>query len=120
NLFKKMNSIENSNLLNSFSLAKASLDQLRETKWVAEPAVLDSILFFYDLFSDFLKRQDAKTKFTIGQVLDITLANIDEFEYSGSEITPETITTARVKMPAWYLGEKLVTKAKIVEIKKQK
>jgi hypothetical protein len=118
--FKKLNSIENSNLLNSFFLAKSSLDNLRASKWIPEPNELESILFFYDLFLDFLKRQDVWPQFTIGQIVDVTIDNINDFEYTGSEITPETITKARVKVPALYLDKKSISKAKVVEVRQQR
>jgi len=120
NLFKNLNSIENSCLLNAFYQAKRVLDQLRASGWTPDPPTLESSLFFYDLFADFLKKEDVTTKFSTGDILEITLGNINDFEYNGSEMTPETIVKARVKTPAWYLKDKVISKAKIVEIMDQK
>jgi len=49
--------------------------------------------------------------------VSITLENVSDFEYKGQELKKGMEVLARVRSPAWYYKESLISKASVLEIK---
>ena len=117
NVFRAFNSIENNKALDAFFIAKSTLDKLKSSGWVSSRIELKSILYIFDLFDNFFKKQNLTSKFKLGDVITITSDNVSNFEYNGQELKKEMEIFARVRSPAWYYKGSLITKASVIEIK---
>ena len=117
-VFLAFNSIENNKVLDAFFIAKSTLDTLKSSGWEPSPPELKSILYIFDLFANFFNKQKLTAKFKLGEVVSITLDNVSNFEYKGKELKPGMEVLARVRTPAWYYKESLISKASLIEIKK--
>ena len=117
NVFRAFNSIENNKALDAFFIAKSTLDKLKSSGWVSSRIELKSILYIFDLFDNFFKKQNLTSKFKLGEVITITSDNVSNFEYNGQEVKEGLEIFARVRSPAWYYKGSLITKASVIEIK---
>ncbi len=117
NVFRAFNSIENNKALDAFFIAKSTLDKLKSSGWVSSRIELKSILYIFDLFDNFFKKQNLTSKFKLGEVITITSDNVSNFEYKGQELKKGMEIFARVRSPAWYYKGSLITKASVIEIK---
>jgi len=117
NVFRAFNSIENNKALDAFFIAKSTLDKLKSSGWVSSRIELKSILYIFDLFDNFFKKQNLTSKFKLGDVITITSDNVSNFEYNGQELKKGMEIFARVRSPAWYYKRSLITKASVIEIK---
>lgn len=117
NVFRAFNSIENNKALDAFFIAKSTLDKLKSSGWVSSRIELKSILYIFDLFDNFFKKQNLTSKFKLGEVITITSDNVSNFEYNGQELKKGMEIFARVRSPAWYYKGSLITKASVIEIK---
>jgi len=117
-VFLAFNSIENNNVLDAFFIAKSTLGSLISSGWEPSPPELKSILYIFDLFTEFFNRQNLTTKYKLGEEVSITLDNVTNFEYKGQELIEGVEILARVRSPAWYYRGSLISKASVLEIKK--
>lgn len=117
NVFRAFNSIENNKALDAFFIAKSTLDKLKSSGWVSSRIELKSILYIFDLFANFFKKQNLTSRFKLGEIITITLENVSNFEYNGQELKKGMEIFARVRSPAWYYKGSLITKASVIEIK---
>jgi len=117
-IFVSFNSIENNTVLDTFFIAKSSLNDLKESGWKPSPPQLKSILFIFDLFTEFLNRQGITTRYALGEEIEITSENIINFDYTGQEIKEGKKVNAKVKSPAWYYKNEIISKARVLEVKK--
>lgn len=116
-IFKNFNSIENNNALDAFFIARFTLNKLKKSGWKPSNPELNSALYIFDLFSEFFKRQGLNPKYEIGELIEITLENVDNFNYKGTEIRKNMKVITKVLSPAWFLKNKRISKAKVIEIK---
>ncbi len=116
-IFKNFNSVENNNVLDAFFIAKFTLNKLKQSGWKPSPPELNSALYMFNLFSEFFKRQGLITRYDIEERIEISLENVDDFDYKGTDIIEGVKVTAKVLSPAWYLNDNKISKASIVEIK---
>ena len=115
-IFKKFNSLENNKALDAFFIAKFTLNKLKKSGWKPSPPELNSALYIFDLFSEFFKRQELTSRYDIGELIEITLENVDDFNYKGMEIRDKMKVMTKVLSPAWYLKNKIISKANVIEI----
>jgi len=116
-VFRSFNSIENNKALDTFFVAKSALDALKSSGWEPNPPELKSILYVFDLFTNFFKRQNLTTKYQLGEEITITIDNVTNFEYNGQELEKGMKLLARVRSPAWYYKNILISKPSVMEIK---
>lgn len=117
NVFRAFNSIENNKALDAFFIARSTLDELKSSGWVPSRLELKSVLYIFDLFANFFKKQNLTSKFKLGEVITITSDNVSNFEYNGQEVKEGLEIFARVRSPAWHYKGSLITKASVIEIK---
>ena len=55
------------------------------------------------LFSEFFKRQGLTSRYDIGELIEITLDNVEDFNYKGTEINENMKVMTKVISPALYL-----------------
>jgi len=115
-IFKNFNSIENNKALDAFFIAGTTLNKLKKSGWKPSPPELNSALFIFDLFSEFFKRQGLTSRYDLDELIEITLENVDDFDYKGTEIRENMKVMTKVLSPAWYLKNKKISKAKVIEI----
>ena len=121
NLFRNFNTIENNFILNSFAHSIQTLNKLNKEKWEPDRPELTSVMFFFELLDEFFKRRGLKTKYKIGEKIKLSYNTIDEFEYEGTEFSDaKDKKKVIVQYPAWYFKKTLISKAKVVELKKKK
>ncbi len=115
-IFKEFNSVENNFALNAFFIAKSTLNDLKKNGWKPLNTDLKSVLFIFDLFTEFFKRQELSTKYDLGEIIEITDKNVMNFNFKGRDITKGMKIFAKVRTPAWYFKNKLISKANVIEI----
>ncbi|MBA7708450.1 hypothetical protein ES703_117349 [subsurface metagenome] len=115
-IFKNFNSLENNYALDAFFIAKFTLNKLKKSGWKPSPPELNSALFIFELFSEFFKRQELTSRYDIGELIEITLENVDDFNYKGTELRENMKVMTKVLSPAWYLKNKNISKANVIEI----
>lgn len=115
-VFRAFNAIENNNILDAFFIAKSTLDELKTSGWKPSPPELKSILYIFDLFANFFNKQQLTSKFKLGEIVKVTLETTTDIEYKGQELKAGMEVFARVKSPAWYYKNILISKANVLEI----
>lgn len=116
-VFLAFNSIENNKVLDTFFIAKSTLDSLKRSGWEPPSSELKSILFLFDLLGEFFNRQELTSRYKLGEEVTITPENVSNFEYKGQELKEGMKIKARVRAPAWYYKGNLLSKASVLEIK---
>jgi len=116
-IFRAFNSLENNKALDAFYIAKSTLDELKKSGWKPSPPELKSVLFIFDLFSEFFKRQKITTKYDLGELIKIAKDKVKNFDYKGTEIKEGMKVMVKVLSPAWYYDNNLISKANVIEIR---
>jgi len=114
-IFKNFNSLEYNYALDAFFIARFTLNTLKKSGWKPYPPELSSALYIFELFSEFFKRQGLTSRYDIGELIEINLENVDDFNYKGTELRENMKVMTKVLSPAWYLKNKKISKANVIE-----